>query len=352
MPLDVELWADENGHLLRLAIPAQELDIVREDLASVAARRVIVSRVGDEEVRVPADAFTLAATISKPQGAGRPLPAVVLVGSSGPMDRDETLSGIPIFGQLAGALADAGFLVVRYDKRGTGQSGGRAESATLADFSDDLRAVLRFASDRKDVDRKRVAIVAHGEGGAVAMLAAAKDGRVAALVLASASGVTGADLTLYQVEHGLARSKRPDAERQATIALQKQIHAAVLSGSGWDKLPAAIRAQAETPWFESFLAFDPAKVVPRIDRPILIVQGQIDTQVPPDNADRLAALARSRKKRDATTDLVTLPGVNHLLVPASTGEVDEYAVLKDRRVSGLAADAITDWLRRTLGSIK
>jgi alpha/beta superfamily hydrolase len=49
----------------------------------------------------------------------------VLVGGSGPTDRDGLAYGIPVLGEIAGALADAGFLVVRYDKRGIGQSGGR-----------------------------------------------------------------------------------------------------------------------------------------------------------------------------------------------------------------------------------
>ena len=78
--------------------------------------------------RIPANGFTLAGTLVEAGGA-RPAngcPAVVLVGGAGPTDRDGTVAGIPIFGQLAGALADAGFIVLRYDKRGIGQSGGRA----------------------------------------------------------------------------------------------------------------------------------------------------------------------------------------------------------------------------------
>ena len=75
----------------------------------------------------------------------------MLVAGSGPVDRDETVAGIPIFGQLASALADAGYLVVRYDKRGVGQSGGRPESATLSDYAEDVlgcRAVAAQAEGR------------------------------------------------------------------------------------------------------------------------------------------------------------------------------------------------------------
>ncbi|MCY0541684.1 alpha/beta hydrolase, partial [Klebsiella pneumoniae] len=81
-----------------------------------------------------------------------------LVGS-GTTDRDETVAGVPILGQLAGTLADAGFLVLRYDTRGVGQSGGRPEAATLDTYATDLRAAVRFMSDRSDVDRRRIAVV-------------------------------------------------------------------------------------------------------------------------------------------------------------------------------------------------
>src|SRR5205823_2626568 len=93
--------------------------------------------------------------------------------------------------------------------------------------------------------------------------------------------------------------------------------------------------------------FDPAKVMNDIDQPILIVQGGLDTQVPPSNADRLEELARARKKGRAV-DVVRVPGINHLLVPATTGEADEYAGLKDKKVSPEVPQAIATWLQKTL----
>jgi hypothetical protein len=35
--------------------------------------------------------------------------------------------------------------------------------------------------------------------------------------------------------------------------------------------------------------------------------------------------------------VVKIPGVNHLLVPATTGEVDEYAALKDKQIGATVA---------------
>jgi pimeloyl-ACP methyl ester carboxylesterase len=344
-PLEVEVWGDEAGRLLRVSIPAQSLDAVRDDVASVSARRVTVARAGDEQVRIPANGFSLAGTISKPAGAGgKPLPAVVLVGGPGLTDRDETVFGIPIFGQLADRLADAGYLVLRYDKRAVGQSGGRAEAATLADFAEDLRATVRLLANRKDVDRRRLAVVSHGEGGAVALLAADRENRIAALVLIAAPGMTGADLNLAQVTRALAQSDRPEAEKQATIDLQKKIQSAVLTGNGWEGIPPALREQADIPWFRSFLAFDPVRIMRDVEQPVLVIQPLLDAPVPPINADRLEAAARARRK-PAAVEVVRLPGLNHLLVPAMTGEPAEYSVLTDRNVSPTVAGSIANWLQ-------
>ena len=346
-PLEAELWSDPAGRLLRLSIPAQSVEIVREDIASVAARRVTISRANDEQVTIPANGFSLAGTISKPLDAGSArLPAVVLVGGSGPTDRDEDVYGVPIFGQLASALADGGYLVLRYDKRGVGQSGGRAESATLNDFAEDLRAVVKFLDDRKDVDDARIVVAGHSEGGSVAMIAASKEKRIDGLVLIGTIGETGAELNMAQVEHALDLSGKPDAEKQATLALQKKIQTAVLTGAGWEGIPPQLRKQADTVWFQSFLAFDPARVMRDVRQPILVVQGLLDTQVAPSNADQIEALARARKNAPPV-DVVKIPGINHLLVPAVTGEVNEYGTLKDRHVSAAVPDAILAWLKKT-----
>jgi uncharacterized protein len=349
-PLEADIWTDEESRMLRFSMPAQSIEVVREDIASVSARRVPISRPNDEQVRIPSNGFTLAGTLSKPAHAGaQPLPAVVLVSGSGPNDRDELVAGIPVLGQLASVIADAGFVVLRYDKRGVGQSGGRAESAGMQDYAEDLRAALKLLSDRKDVDAKRIAIVGHSEGGLVALLAAAKEKKVGGVALLATPGVSGGDLILAQQAHMLAATKLSDAEKQDRIAMQKKIQQAVITGKGLDQLPAAVRKQVDNAEFQSLLSTDPAKIVPDVRQPMLILQGELDTQVEPSNADRLADLANKRKNAPPA-QVVKVPGVNHLLVPANTGEPDEYATLPDKHISPIVSNAVVTWLQKTLGA--
>jgi fermentation-respiration switch protein FrsA (DUF1100 family) len=337
---------DGRNRFARLEIPAASLSVVREDLTGVAVRRETMRNPTDADVLIPVNGFTLAGTITTPPGEGKLRhPAIVLVGGSGPVDRDETVAGIPIFGQLAGGLAERGFIVVRYDKRGVGQSGGRTETATLSDYADDVIGVVKWLSDRDDVDEDSITVAGHSEGGSVAMIAATREKKIDSLVLIATIGSTGAELILEQQRHQLDLLGTKDPERQEKIDLQRKVQAAVVTGKGWEGIPPELKRQADTPWFRSLLEFDPAEVMPKIKQPILIIQGDLDTQVPPPNAEQLAKLAQARKN-SPPVETVHLPGVNHLLVKATTGEVQEYATLTEKHITPEVATRIAEWLRR------
>lgn len=353
-PIAAEVWAEsDTNRLLRITMPNASLDVVREDFAAVSARRVVVTHPGDEDVRVLASGFNLAGTLTKPAAAAAPSaapgarartvtrsPAVVLVPGSGVQDRDLMLGDVPVFGQLAGALADAGYVVLRYDKRGIGQSGGRVETTTFADYAEDLRAVVRFLAKRKDVDERRIAVAGHDEGGWITLLAASREKKVAAAVLLASPGTSGVELVLEQQRATLERMNIPEAERQAKVDLQRKINDAVLSGKGWEYIPPEIREQADSAWFQSFLAFDPAKVMGRVRQPVLIVHGERDVHLSPQHADKLAALAAARKKA-LPAEVAKLPQVDHQLLPANGGQ-------PPKSVSPEVVSTITKWLDKWL----
>ena len=352
--LPLSVYADESGSLVRVSIPGQGVEVMRDDLAAATSRTITHSNQTDEAVNIPANGFNLGATLTWPasakmDGTAAPavrLPAVVLLASEAANERDGMVGGIAVLGQLAGKLADAGFLVVRYDKRGHGQSGGRAESATLTDHAEDALAVFRWLSARRDVDRDRIAIAGHNEGAWTALLAATRERRIAAVVSIAAPSTPGAERVLERQRHVLDRMNLSPAERVERIEQQRRINAAVATGKGWEALPADVRKQADTPWFQSMLAFDPARVIQDVRQPVLFIHGDLDAEVPVAHVDRFAELAQ--KGRSRAVAVVTVREVNHLLVPAITGDPREYAVLKDRQVSTEAATAIAGWLTKTL----
>jgi len=347
--LPVNVWIDSNGGLLRMSIPSQMIEMAREDIASAASRTTAFSIPGDESVTIPSIGFNLGGSITKPAAAKGPLPALILIGGSGPTDRDETVAGIPVFGQIARELVNAGFFVVRYDKRGVGQSGGRTESVTIADYAEDARQVLLWLEKRKDINKERIGVVGHSEGALVAMLLAGRErNKVSAMALIAGPSTNGNTVVLEQQKLVLSKMPIDDAQRAERVALQEKINTAVMKGTGWTDIPAAARKVADTPWFYSFLTFKPDQAMADTRQPVLIVQGELDTQVLPYHADKLAEFARARKTKTEVA-IVKVPGINHLLVPAKTGDVSEYSSLgSDATVSPQVTSAIASFMTRAL----
>jgi hypothetical protein len=75
-------------------------------------------------------------------------------------------------------------------------------------------------------------------------------------------------------------------------------------------------------------------------------------QVPPSNADRFEEVSGKIKGRKQPIEVVRVPGVNHLLVPAKTGEVDEYSSLRDAQVSPGVIEPLAAWLKRTFAAVR
>src|SRR4030095_15043892 len=120
-----------------------------------------------------------------------------------------------------------------------------------------------------------------------------------------------------------------------------------IAGKGWEPLPPDIRRQAETEWFRTWLLFDPAVAMKKVDQPLLILHGSLDKETPVANADRLEQLGKARKgSAGVATRKVIVTGVNHLLLQANTGEPDEYDSLPTQTISPGVVTAIVEWLNQ------
>ena len=330
--IPVEMWVDARGRMARLVMPTASLVVIRSDLANVLAREERLTVAGDDDVFIGATGFSLGGTVTKPATVTGRAPVVVLAAAPGPHDRDYLAFGIPLFAQLARDLSQAGYMVVRYDARGIGRSGGRVESSRIQEYTDDVLSVVEWLRRRDDVDRDRIAVLGYGDAGVIALSAARRTDRIAAVALVNAPGASGREVTLERQALALAETNLPVTERQNRLALQTRVLDAVQSGRGWELISDDVRAQADTPWFKSWLDFEPAEMIRRMGQPILALHGALDTEVPPAHATKIEALGRARRNRpESHTTAIVVPGVNHLMLPAKTGTADEYATHRTAR---------------------
>jgi uncharacterized protein len=307
---------------------------------------------------------TLAGTLTLPPGEG-PFPAAVLVGGSGPNDRDETIAGHKPFLVLSDFLTRKGLVVLRYDKRGIAQSTGSYADATMDDFTQDLQAAVTYLKSRKEVDAKRLGIVGHSEGGILASEVATRGNDVRWLALLATPATTGEKTLLRQselvartgglAEQQIARSLEFDRKAYAAVreekdaaALQKKLETLVeQSGLGAAMPPAALQAQIHlmgSPWFREFLDYDPQPVLEKLKCPVLALSGDRDVQVDSqDNVPLLRAAYEKSGNKDFT--VVEIEGVNHLFQKAQSGSPALYGAIEET-IAPEVLTAVGNWLAK------
>jgi uncharacterized protein len=106
---------------------------------------------------------------------------------------------------------------------------------------------------------------------------------------------------------------------------------------------AANQEAVTSPSFRAFLAFDPQPYLRQLTVPTLAIFGGLDAQVIAEQSEgpMREALAAAGNP-DAT--VITFPGLNHLMQPAVTGNVDEYGAIAIT-IDPVVLDTIADWLQ-------
>ncbi|MBX7082036.1 MAG: alpha/beta fold hydrolase [Nannocystaceae bacterium] len=304
------------------------------------------------EVAVKSGDVTLAGTLAVPAGAG-PHPAALLLTGSGAQDRDETLFDHKPFFVLADHLARHGIATLRLDDRGVGGSGGDLGHATLETLVDDAVAAVAWMRTQPELAPAKIGVIGHSEGGLVGPAAAARSRDVAFVVMLAGPGLPGGDVIVDQLEVIARRSGASEADIAQALAQQRQVIAAVREHADAAARRAALEpllagdaaatAQLEaavSPWFRSFVVYDPAPTLRKLRQPVLALLGGLDVQVTAaaNAAPLRKALAKNRRAR-----VREFAGLNHLFQHASSGLVGEYGTIEETMAPEVL-DAIATWI--------
>jgi len=281
---------------------------------------------------------TLAAEVLVPDGAqSDPRPGVVFLSRMAGEDRYGFSSPPPVdigSHEIHDALAQAGFVVLRFDERGTGAS--EAATASFEQQVADARRAYAMLVVQPAVDPDRVVVIGHGEGGLRALALSAQEGEhLSGVALLASPGRRYADVLRDQAEHRLAGA-HPEVRRRA-IEEQEQMLVDLRAG----KPPPELAMHAQ--WLSEILALDPKKLMAQQRVPVLIVQGGKDFEVDPKADAR--ALVRAAKKARVKHELRQYPELDHLLKPEpEVSNPERY--LEDRRVDAQVIEDLVDWTRR------
>jgi pimeloyl-ACP methyl ester carboxylesterase len=325
------------------------------------------------------------ATLSYPNSdeeshAQKTFPAIILITGSGQQDRDETLFGHKPFAVIADNLTKHGFLVLRVDDRGMGKSTGDFSQATSLDFAKDVEAGLDFLETLPEVDKEKIGLLGHSEGGMIAPMVADERKEVKFIVLLAGPGVPGADLLEQQSEAISLSDGRTPAEAKAGSSLTriildevnknldsattiknirmridawaKTIDTATLAkiqsrnNLAADELIRQAMSQLGGKWFRYFIAFDPRPYLQKLHCKVLALNGSKDVQVVA--SYNLAGIRSSlQKSRSPEYDVIELPGLNHLFQSCQKCSPSEYSDLEET-FSPTALETIDKWLLKNV----
>jgi len=330
----------------------------------------------EEEVSYPNKkaSLTLAGTFTYPK-EGDSFPAVILISGSGPQNRNEELLGHKPFLVLADYLTKNGIAVLRFDDRGIGGTTGDFLSATTKDFASDVMAGIQYLKLRKEVNKDKIGLIGHSEGGLIAPLAAVESPDVNFIVLMAGPGMTGKEILKLQTALILRANDYGEEKIERDVNVMSKMYEILVNEKDtsaakeklkeeFDKnymelseeekkeigdLDAFFNQQVKallSPWFRFFLEYDPYPTLTKVRVPVLAINGEKDLQVPP--RENLALIEKALKESgNKNYKVVELPGLNHLFQQAKTGSPMEYSKIEDT-MSPVVLEMITGWIKETI----
>lgn len=318
--------------------------------------------------------ISLAGTLTFPKKEGY-FPVVILITGSGAQNRDEELLGHKPFLVISDYLTKNGIAVLRYDDRGTAASTGDFSIATSADFADDVESAIAYLKTRKEINKNKIGLIGHSEGGMIATMVANKSKDVAFIVLLAGTGIPGDKLLLLQQKLIAKANGVSETEIKKLVQINSKLFKMVLASDNSFKLKADLTAslnktikidgiakvpsgmtkkefisiqvnQISSPWMQYFLKFNPATILKNVKCPVLALNGEKDLQVPAKiNLEAIKkALEKSGNKNFITKELSNL---NHLFQECKTGAPSEYATI-EQTIAPIALVEISNWVSKQI----
>jgi dienelactone hydrolase len=311
-PIDVQIAFDSAGRISGLALRPAASAATAYTLPSYANPSLYI----EQEMTIGSGEWALPATLLLPGGTERS-PAVILVHGSGPHDRDETIGANKPFKDLATGLASRGIAVLRYEKRTRAYA---AKVSALTDFTvkqeaiDDVLEAVNALRARPGIDAARVFVLGHSLGGMLTPRIAAADPTIAGFIVMAGGAGALEDAIVAQTRYLVALDGTVSPEEQQAIDRAMALADSVRALTPEDARDGRMVSGAPASYWLDLRGYDAPSAASRVKARMLILQGERDYQVTPEDFAKWKAALGSRRN----VAFHSYPALNHLFI-AGTG---------------------------------
>ncbi|MTI38539.1 alpha/beta hydrolase family protein, partial [Fulvivirga lutimaris] len=265
----------------------------------------------NEDVSFESNELKINGTIWHPKDEGNE--AIVILTSSGSSDRSASRAEAKLFAQM-------GFTTFHYDKRGTGNSEGDWQIATIEELVKDDMNAIKFFSDRTGISLTNIGIKGSSQGATKIPYILNELDSLEYGVVVSCPGVSLLESDLNYWKNRNAEVIGNDIE--AATDFQREVFEFKAGKLSRTDLEKAIDNAKSNAWFTNVwvpnldevqvdkkLLYSPIPYFQRTKQPILIVQGTRDEIIPANSHEIISeALAISGNNNYKT---VLLDGASH-----------------------------------------
>lgn len=230
-----------------------------------------------DTIFIPAGDHDIPAVLVLPDSASveEPVPAIVMLHGTG-SQKDEAGDG---YLRLASELADAGIASIRIDFMGAGESTAADKDFSLDTALTDGQKAIDYLLEQPEINAEEIGVLGWSQGGIHALNLASHDDRVRGVVTwASPSAPME-----------ISEAQRAEAAENGYFVTEFDWREPMNTGQAW---------------IDGMDKLEMEKVVSSINVPVLLINGENDDVVPPENADTLNGFSD-------VSEVLIIPGADH-----------------------------------------
>jgi dienelactone hydrolase len=250
-------------------------------------------------------------------------PVVILLGGSGPTDKDGTVGPNKVLKDIAVGLSSMGIATYRFDKRtikyGSEIQHNISKFGIEQEVIEDAISAVKLIKNYPNTKYSKIFIAGHSLGAYCAPLVAKNSKDVLGIILLAGNARPLEDLILEQYTYIYSLDSIDSQEKAELKKIEEQVarvkNTKLLKASQEKDLPLNLNSY----YWQSLKKYDHIKTAKSIKQPVLVLQGERDYQVTMKDYEIWTKELSSNTKNK----FISYPKLNHLFISGDSKSIPE-----------------------------